>query len=281
MSNIRHAAVAGLFYPEDPRELDTMIRHLLDEASPRQTAAGQPADSAPKALIVPHAGYIYSGPVAASAYVRLKTAASRVRRVVLLGPCHRVPLRGLAASSADAFETPLGTVSVDKKALAEVLTLPEVTVFDATHAEEHSLEVHLPFLQHILGDFALVPLVVGTASAEEVAAVLERLWGGPETLIVISSDLSHYLDDQAAREMDAATCRAIQSLDPGAIGFDQACGRVAVSGLLTVARRRGLDVTTLDLRNSGDTAGDRRRVVGYGAWMFAEPGTSQVARPLD
>jgi hypothetical protein len=276
MSNIRHAAVAGLFYPEDPRELDTMIRHLLDEASPRQTT--QPADSVLKALIVPHAGYIYSGPVAASAYARLKSIASRIRRVVLLGPCHRVPLRGLAVSSADAFETPFGTVPVDKEAIADVLTLSEVKVFDATHMDEHSLEVHLPFLQHILGEFTLVPLVVGTASAGEVAEVLERLWGGPETLIVISSDLSHYLDDKAAREMDAVTCRAIESLDPGAIDFDQACGRVPVSGLLTVARRRGLDVTTLDLRNSGDTAGDRRRVVGYGAWMFAEPGASHIAR---
>jgi hypothetical protein len=281
MSNIRHAAVAGLFYPEDPRELDTMIRHLLDEASPRQTTVRQSADSALKALIVPHAGYIYSGPVAASAYARLKSIASRIRRVVLLGPCHRVPLRGLAVSSADAFETPFGTVLVDKEAIADVLTLSEVKVFDATHMDEHSLEVHLPFLQHILGEFTLVPLVVGTASAGEVAEVLERLWGGPETLIVISSDLSHYLDDKTARQIDAATCRAIESLDPGAIGFDQACGRVPVGGLLTVARRRGLEVTTLDLRNSGDTAGDRRRVVGYGAWMFAEPGTSQVARPLD
>jgi MEMO1 family protein len=279
MINIRHAAVAGLFYPEDPRELDSTIRHLLDDASPRQTAAHQTAGKAPKALIVPHAGYIYSGPVAASAYARLKSVASRVRRVVLLGPCHRVPLRGLAVSGADAFETPLGTVPVDKEAIADVLTLPEVRVFDATHMDEHSLEVHLPFLQHILGDFALVPLVVGTASAEEVASVLERLWGGPETLVVISSDLSHYLDDKSAREMDAATCRAIESLDPGAIGFVHACGRVPVGGLLTVARRRGLEVTTLDLRNSGDTAGDRRRVVGYGAWMFAEPGTSHVARP--
>ena len=278
MINFRHPAVAGLFYPEDPRELDDTIRHLLDEASPRQTTARQPAGNTPKALIVPHAGYIYSGAVAASAYARLKSVASHVRRVVLLGPCHRVPLRGLAVSSADAFETPLGAVPVDKEAIAEVLTLAQVKVFNPTHADEHSLEVHLPFLQHILGDFTLVPIVAGEASAEDVAEVLERLWGGPETLIVISSDLSHYLDDETARQIDARTCRAIESLDPGTIGFDQACGRVPVSGLLTVARRRGLDVTTLDLRNSGDTAGDRRRVVGYGAWMFTEPAARGPAR---
>jgi MEMO1 family protein len=277
LTQIRHAAVAGLFYPDDRRELDKTVRHLLADVP--LPAAVSEARGTPKALIVPHAGYIYSGPVAASAYARLKAVAGRVRRVVLLGPCHRVALQGLAVSSADAFETPLGTVPVDKQALQGVLDLPQVRVFNATHADEHSLEVHLPFLQHILGAFTLVPIVVGDASAEEVAEVLERLWGGPETLVVISSDLSHFLDDKAARRIDAATCRAIEALDPGAIGFDQACGRMPVSGLLTVARRRGLGVTTLDLRNSGDTAGDRRRVVGYGAWMFTEPGADQLATP--
>jgi MEMO1 family protein len=274
MTQIRHAAVAGLFYPEDSRELDRTVRHLLSNASAHAVFG-----RTPKALIVPHAGYIYSGPVAASAYARVKASASRAERVVLLGPCHRVPFRGLAVSSADAFETPFGTVPVDKQAIEAALALPQVRVIDATHADEHSLEVHLPFLQHILGDFTVVPIVVGEASAEEVAEVLERLWGGPETLIVISSDLSHYLDHESARQIDGATCRAIESLDPGAIGFDAACGRVPVAGLLTVARRRGLDVTTLDLRNSGDTAGGRRRVVGYGAWMFAEPGGGDPERP--
>lgn len=274
MTQIRHAAVAGLFYPEDRDELDHAVRHLLSDAPVHAER-----ERIPKALIVPHAGYIYSGPVAASAYARLKAVAGRVRRVVLLGPCHRVPFRGLAVSSADAFETPLGAVPVDKEALAGVLELPQVKVFNATHADEHSLEVHLPFLQHILGDFTLVPIVAGEASAEEVAEALERLWGGPATLIVISSDLSHYLDYDTARQIDAKTCRAIESLDPSVIDSDQACGRVPVAGLLTAARRRDLAVTTLDLRNSGDTAGDRRRVVGYGAWMFAEPGAGGPARP--
>ena len=266
MTLVRHAAVAGMFYPGDPRELDSVVRQMLAEAAPET-----PESPAPKAIIAPHAGYVYSGPIAAKAYARLKPAAGVVRRVVLLGPCHRVPVRGLAVSAADAFETPLGRIPVDKDAVHEILSLPQVEAFEATHTDEHSLEVHLPFLQEVLTDFSLVPLVVGQASANEVAEVLDRLWGGPETVIVISSDLSHYLDYESARRMDAATCRAIEALDPAAIGYDQACGRVPVSGLLALAKRRGLQVTTLDLRNSGDTAGDRRRVVGYGAWMFTEP----------
>ncbi len=265
MMHIRHAAVAGAFYPGNPRDLDTMVRRFLADA---ETTV--PEGPTPKAIIAPHAGYVYSGAVAASAYARLAPAAGVVRRVVLLGPCHRVAVNGLAVSSADAFETPLGAVPLDKKAIESIISLPQVSVFDATHEDEHSLEVHLPFLQEIFDEFSLVPLVVGRASGDEVAVVLERLWGGPETLIVISSDLSHYLDYETAREIDAATCKAIETLDASAIGGAQACGRVPVAGLLTLARRRGLRATTLDLRNSGDTAGDRNRVVGYGAWMFTE-----------
>lgn len=267
MSHVRQTAVAGMFYPDDPRELDAAVRHFLADA-----ATAEPAGITPKAIIAPHAGYIYSGAVAASAYARLKPAADLIKRVVLLGPCHRVPVRGLAVSGCDGFATPLGVVPVDKAAVADILDLPQVSVFEATHVDEHSLEVQLPFLQELFSDFSLVPLVVGQASAEEVAQVLERLWGGPETIIVVSSDLSHYLDYETARQVDAGTCHAIESLDPAAIGFEQACGRVPVAGLLTVARRRGLRVRTLDLRNSGDTAGDRRRVVGYGAWMFTAAG---------
>lgn len=265
MTHIRHAAVAGAFYPGTPRDLDTMVRRFLADAE-----TNMPAGPIPKAIIAPHAGYVYSGAIAAAAYARLKPAAGTVRRVVLLGPCHRVAVTGLAVSSADAFETPLGRIPLDKQAIESILRLPQVSVFDATHADEHSLEVHLPFLQEIFEDFTLVPMVVGRASGEDVADVLERLWGGPETVIVISSDLSHYLDYESAREIDAATCKAIETLDASAIGGAQACGRIPVAGMLTLARRRGLEVTTLDLRNSGDTAGDRARVVGYGAWMFTE-----------
>ncbi|TVR98123.1 MAG: AmmeMemoRadiSam system protein B [Rhodospirillales bacterium] len=278
MTTLRYPAVAGLFYPETARDLEAQVRNLLAAAAPAGTASPTVDDPILKAIIVPHAGYPYSGPVAATAYARVAAIADRVCRVVLLGPSHRVAVRGLAASSAAAFTTPLGPVPVDRAALASVLALPQVETLDAAHADEHSLEVHLPFLQAVLKDFTIVPLLVGRASTDAVAEVLDRLWGGPETLIVISSDLSHYLDDASARALDAATCRAIEALEPAAIGHDQACGRVPINGLLTLARRRGLSITTLDLRNSGDTAGDRRRVVGYGAWMLSEPGVVR-ARP--
>jgi AmmeMemoRadiSam system protein B/AmmeMemoRadiSam system protein A len=265
MIQVRSPAVAGMFYPECAHELQAILSDVLSDAASRVVPG-----PVPKAIIAPHAGYVYSGPIAASAYARLQPVADIVTRVVLIGPSHRVPLRGLAAPSVDAFETPLGRVELDRAAIADVLALPQVREWDAPHADEHSLEVHLPFLQAIFPRFALIPLAAGDASPEEVAEVLERLWGGPETLIVISSDLSHYLDYAAARRLDSATCRAIEALDARAIGYDQACGRVPVAGLLTLARRKRLSVTTLDLRNSGDTACDRRRVVGYGAWMFAE-----------
>jgi AmmeMemoRadiSam system protein B len=262
MTVIREAAVAGQFYPGNARELSATVQQYLEEAA----AAEGPQ---PKALIVPHAGYIYSGPVAASAYVRLKPHQDKITRVILLGPCHRVPVRGLASSAADVFRTPLGDVLLDKKAIT-ALDMPAVTVFDATHACEHSLEVHLPFLQTLLDEFTLVPLVVGDAPADAVADVLEVLWGDDETLIVISSDLSHYLDYDSARQRDSATCRAIEQFDAKSIGPHDACGCHSVAGLLELARRRGMTVEMLDLRNSGDTAGPRDRVVGYGAWIFME-----------
>ncbi len=263
MSAIRQAAVAGLFYPADRAELLDQLRALLRDSH----ADG----SVPKAIIAPHAGYVYSGPIAASAYARLRPARDRIRRVVLLGPAHRISLTGLATSSAEFFTTPLGEIPIDRAALAAIADLPQVKTLDRAHDPEHSLEVHLPFLQTVLANFTLVPLVVGEATPAEVGEVLERLWGGPETLIVISSDLSHYHDYATARQLDQATCHAIETLDHRAIGYQQACGRVPVSGLLEVARRHALSVETLDLRNSGDTAGPRDQVVGYGAWAFTEP----------
>jgi AmmeMemoRadiSam system protein B len=255
--------VAGFFYPEDPAELSAQIDGMLAAAAPA------PGQRAPKALVVPHAGTVYSGPIAASAYARLAPLAGRVLRVVLLGPAHRVWLRGLAAPRAEAFATPLGVVPIDREAIGAIENLPQVALSDAPHAGEHSLEVQLPFLQRVLGRFRLVPLVVGEASAEQVAEVIERLWGGPESLLVVSSDLSHYHDYATARRLDRATCAAIEALEPGALGEHSACGRVPLRGLLQAARAHGLAVETLDLRSSGDTAGDRERVVGYGAWAFA------------
>ncbi|MGB8274405.1 MAG: AmmeMemoRadiSam system protein B, partial [Alphaproteobacteria bacterium] len=255
---VRPAAVAGSFYPGDGAALRAAVLAHLEEAAHR---AGEPEEdrAVPKAIIAPHAGYVYSGPVAATAYAYLRAARERITRVVLFGPAHRVPVAGLAVSSAQAFRTPLGEVPVDRPAVERLLQLPFVHVADSAHAPEHSLEVHLPFLQSLLPSFSIVPVVAGQASAEEVAEALELLWGGPETLVVISSDLSHYEDYETARRQDAATSRAIAELRPEAIGYDDACGRVPVSGLLTVARRKGLTCRIADLRNSGDTAGPRDR----------------------
>ncbi len=263
----RPAAVAGLFYPADPQQLHDEVHSYL------QDAAGDRTDPAvPKTIIAPHAGYAYSGSIAASAYTRLLAAHSRIRRVVLLGPSHRVPFTGLAASSARVFDTPLGPITLDRAAIAQLDDLPQVTVLDEAHAQEHSLEVQLPFLQEVLDDFELVPLVVGEASPTEVAEVLDRLWGGPETLIVISSDLSHYHPYEEAQRLDRHTSEAIEALRPEAIHSDDACGGRAVNGLLTAAKKHGLHAHTVDLRNSFDTAGDsagnQNRVVGYGAYVF-------------
>jgi len=266
MTSIRQPAVAGTFYPGGSDQLSADVKCFLAAAE----ADLEPGAPVPKAIIAPHAGYVYSGVTAARAYVRLKPAADIIQRVIVLGPCHRVALSGLALSSATAFSTPLGDIPIDAEAADDIADLPQIQVFDATHTEEHSLEVQLPFLQAVLGEFKLLPLVVGEAGTEAVAEVLDRLWGGPETLIVISSDLSHFLDYDSARALDAKTCQAIENLAPQAIGNDQACGRNPVKGLLALAKRRGLKVETLDLCNSGDTAGTKERVVGYGAWAFFE-----------
>ena len=260
MRRIREPAVAGLFYPEGSRALAEMVDGFLDE-----DASG---GGAPKGIIVPHAGYVYSGPIAATAYRLLATDREKIRRIVLLGPSHRVSFRGLAASSADHFSTPLGLVPVDREAVESIASLPQVRMLDEAHLSEHSLEVQLPFLQTVLDRFALVPLVVGDASAEEVGEVVDRLWGGDETRFVISSDLSHYHDYATARRMDAATCQAIESFDVRHIGYENACGRVPVIGFLESAKRRGLKPQLLDLRNSGDTAGSKDQVVGYAAFRF-------------
>jgi len=260
MGTVRHPAVAGMFYPADQQELHTMVRAYLKEAVT--------TEHAPKAMIVPHAGYVYSGPIAASAYARLASVHNQIKRVVLLGPSHRVALYGLAMTSADQFATPLGNIPIDKSAFSQISDLPQVKILDQAHELEHSLEVHLPFLQETLSNFTLVPLVVGDTTPGEVAEVLERLWGGSETLIVISSDLSHYNDYATAQIQDKRTSSAIENLQPEKIQYDDACGRNPVNGLLTLARKQGLHATTIDLRNSGDTAGDRDRVVGYGAYVF-------------
>lgn len=265
MQQIRPPAVAGSFYPGQAPALTTEVRSLLQAAGPGEKG---PAPL-PKALIAPHAGYIYSGPTAAHAYALLRAARGVVRRVVLLGPVHRVPVHGLALPEADGFATPLGIVPLDHAAMEALSPLPQLVKNAAAHAREHSLEVQLPFLQLTLGEFALVPLAVGDAALAEVAEVLDTLWGGTETLIVVSSDLSHYLPYPAAQRRDAATAQMILE-QRGTLTPDQACGSVPVNGLLLAAQRRRLQPQLLDLRNSGDTAGERDRVVGYGAFAFFE-----------
>lgn len=268
METVRTAAVAGTFYPDDPTVLRKTIEEFLTKAQSVQGNNGTPLE-APKALIVPHAGYVYSGPVAASAYYRLLAHRHTITRVVLLGPCHRVPIGGLALSSATYFETPLGRIKLDEDLRETVEKMPQVFTFDPTHQDEHSLEVHLPFLQSIIADFTLLPLVVGQASPGEVADVLDAVWGGQETLIIISTDLSHYLDYNACQSLDNRTVQSIENFDTAHIDNNQACGRVPLKGLLEIAKIRHMDITTLDVRNSGDTAGSKDRVVGYGAWLLS------------
>ncbi len=264
MSNgIRIPSVSGAFYPAEPDKLASMIDRYLAMVSPRGDTPR------PKAIIVPHAGYIFSGPVAATAYAQLRAFRDSITRVVVLAPAHRLPFRGLAVSDAKAFRTPLGDIPVDAETLKNLKQKPFVATLDAAFDGEHSLEVQLPFLQRVLANFTLTPLIVGHAEPEQVREVLEATWGGDETLIVISSDLSHFLDYDAARERDAKTTRAIEERNPAAIDFHDACGRIPISGLLLAAKEHHLAVATLDLRNSGDTAGSRDRVVGYGAYRLA------------
>jgi MEMO1 family protein len=257
----RPPAVAGLFYPADPGELAATVDALL-AAAPRVATS-------PKALVVPHAGYIYSGPIAATAYATLLPARHDITRVVLLGPAHHVRLDGCALPRADAFRTPLGDVPVDPAARAAAAGLPGVVVDDRPHAPEHSLEVQLPFLQRLLPSFTLVPIVVGRAAPDTIATIINALWGGPESVVLVSSDLSHYEDHQSAARHDAGTAAAIVACASDAIGPHDACGANPLRGLLDVARQQELVPALLDLRSSGDTAGTTDRVVGYGAFALS------------
>ena len=263
-ARVRPPAVAGSFYPGTPDSLREAIRQAFADAV--ITAIDAPV---PKALVVPHAGYMYSGAIAASAYARIIPARSTIRRVILLGPSHRVRVRGLAVPSVDAFETPLGIVPIDVDGRNATLGFSGVRLDDRAHADEHSLEVQLPFLQSVLDDFTLLPFAVGDATIEEVAAVLRACWGGHETLVVISTDLSHYHPYHHATRLDARTAAAIVACRPEAVADHDACGAYPLRGLLHVVETGGLSVEQLDLRNSGDTAGDHHRVVGYGAFAVS------------
>ncbi len=266
---IQPPAVAGLFYPAEPNTLQNDVDRFLHQARPNrplESAAEQPV----KALIVPHAGYTYSGAIAAKAYAKLQPYASQINRVVILAPAHRLAFRGMATSSADQFKTPLGLIPVDGIGRQQLLAgdYPLVIV-DEAFREEHALEVQLPFLQRVLADFTLLPVLVGDADPVDVKRVLNQCWGGPETLIVVSSDLSHFHDYRTAELMDRRTTAKIEALNPEGIGRRNACGRIPVNGLLLSAREKGLQVKTVACCNSGDTGGSRLSVVGYGAYVFA------------
>ena len=262
--NIRLPAVAGAFYPDNPATLQRDLAHMLEQAEQRELTA----DSI-KALIVPHAGYLYSGPVAATAYKLLKPRSEQIKRVALLGPSHRVPVNGMAIPTNEQFRTPLGDIPLDLEALKQMAKLPGVERRDDAHAWEHSLEVQLPFLQAVLEEFTLVPIVVGGAGPAAVAQLLDMLWGGDETLILISSDLSHFQSYKEAMSSDQATTRLIEQKQDTLVG-EQACGCHPLNGLLRLARQKGLSLQTLDVRNSGDTAGSRDQVVGYGSYAVIQ-----------
>jgi len=265
MKQIRYPAVAGMFYPADKQVLKQDIHRYLEQC---QMASN--TNIVPKAIVVPHAGYVYSGSIAASAYQYLQPLKDKIKRVVLLGPSHRVAFKGLAVPGSEYFKTPLGDITLDKQAIADLLELPQVVESNYAHEEEHSLEVQLPFLQEVLDDFSLVPVVIGDADRYEVAEVIKHLLSGheDETILVISSDLSHYHSYEEATRMDRATSEAIVNYKPELIQYDDACGRNGIKGLLTIAEEKKLKADIVDLRNSGDTAGSKDRVVGYGAYVF-------------
>lgn len=260
MPLVRQPVVAGVFYPAEPMELHNTVRNLLTYAKNDLPV--------PKAIIAPHAGYIYSGEIAANAYNCLSKAANIIKRVVLLGPAHHYPFRGIAVSGAEYFATPLGQVKVDQESVNQIISLSQVSMLEEAHVLEHSLEVHLPFLQIILKDFSIVPLVVSLTPPDQVAEVIEKLWGGDETLIIVSSDLSHYHDYVTAQNLDNVTCQAILAMQWQLIKDEQACGALPIKGLLQAAIKKKLRPYLIDLRNSGDTAGSKDQVVGYGAFHF-------------
>lgn len=261
MISIRSSAVAGKFYPEEPSELQANLEALLQHAHVDNEHL--------KAIIVPHAGYIYSGPIAATAYVNFYKQYPATSRIILMGPAHRVAFNGISASGLDYFATPLGNIPVDHASLKSSIEKGNVKYFDAAHEHEHCLEVQLPFLQEIFDQyFEIIPLLVGDANSKLVAKVLRALWGGDETLIVISSDLSHYHDYEAAKQIDRCTTKSIEQFQGEQLDFDSACGCLPIQGLLQVAKEFGMQCKVMDLRNSGDTAGSHERVVGYGAFAF-------------
>lgn len=269
MSVMRLAAIAGAFYPEDRQALSDMVgKYLLTANDLRLKTHIPTGQTAPKALIVPHAGYVYSGTAAARAYVEWAPVRTRINRVVLIGPAHRVAFKGIATTRADYWSTPLGPVAIDRETLKPLVDTGDVLIHDQAHDHEHCLEIHLPFLQRLIPSFQILPFLAGQSDGQQVARLLEKVWGGPETAILISSDLSHYLSYEAARALDEKTAKNIEAFKAENIEREHACGRIPISGLLACAKHRDMTIQRLALLNSGDTCGPKDRVVGYGAWRF-------------
>jgi AmmeMemoRadiSam system protein B len=257
----RPPAVAGAFYPGDPLELSAMVSELLVAADPTSLPRR------PRALVVPHAGYIYSGGVAAQGYSRLEPFAGEIRRVILLGPNHRVPLAGIAAPDVSCFRTPLGDIDIDQKMISQLADKGLLQINSLPHENEHCLETQLPFLQKLLSDWQLVPLIVGETAVDDVSALLDEVIHDPDNLVIISSDLSHFHEYHEAQRIDSHTSELIETLQP-VVHPQQACGAFPLNGLLQLAGSMGLKVITLDRKNSGDTAGGKDQVVGYGCYAF-------------
>ena len=267
----RPAAFAGMFYSDKPQELAAAVKAYVAEATALATALATTglAPKSAKAVVAPHAGYIYSGAIAGTAYASMAARGDQVERVILFGPSHRVAFSGVAASGASVFETPTGPIAIDRDAVAALVHDGLAREFERAHESEHSLEVQLPFVKQIFPSARVVPLLAGDDNWRAAEKVLAKLWGGDETAIVISSDMSHYHDYDSAKKLDAGTAESMQRLAAGDIDHEQACGATGINALLALATNKGLSCAALDLRNSGDTAGSRNRVVGYGAFAVA------------
>lgn len=273
MVKTRNPAVAGIFYASEPKKLDSEVAHYLTSDFRQSTVR-------PKILIVPHAGYQYSASVAAKAYLQLQKFSGKIKNVILVGPSHRVAFNGIAVSSADDFKTPLGNVALNKEIIGEMIkNNHDVLYYDAAHQEEHCLEVQLPFLQKVLNKFKIVPLVYGNISPEKLAVALEPYLQDDKNIVIISADLSHYYNYDTAKDIDAETADKINSREPS-LTEHMSCGATGINAALILAKKDHLHPDMLELANSGDTSGDKERVVGYGAWSFSEAEKHKNKQPL-
>lgn len=258
-TEFRKPTVAGLFYPSETDNLSKLITDLLNQ---------KPPVSFTKMLIVPHAAYQYIGEILAQSYLHLFSRSQQIKTVVLLTPSHHIKFNGIAITSKDCYLTPFGEVIIDSDAMMTLLNFPQVVMFDDAHIKEHSIEIHLPFLQTILPSFSLVPLIIGETNSYNILEILEKLWEQEETLIIASMNLSHYQTYNIAQELDQRTSQAIESLHWQSLQTNQICNIHLISSLLQLAHQKSLTPKTIKVCNSGDLTGIKNRVVGYGAFIF-------------